>query len=55
MSKPDAARQFFAEAQADVDGRRKFYDFMQSRILKPEAAPVAGQKITIPVETLPGK
>jgi pyruvate-ferredoxin/flavodoxin oxidoreductase len=37
MSKPDAARQFFAQAQVDADNRRKFYQFMQSRNLKPEA------------------
>ncbi len=37
MSKPDAARQFFAQAQADSENRRKFYTFMQSWNLKPEA------------------
>ncbi|MGP8201892.1 MAG: pyruvate:ferredoxin (flavodoxin) oxidoreductase [Limisphaerales bacterium] len=50
LSKPDAARQFLAEAQADADSRRKFYEFMQSRALKMEEPLSAAQKITIPVE-----
>jgi pyruvate-ferredoxin/flavodoxin oxidoreductase len=41
LSKPDAARQFFAGAQNDADERRKFYQFMQSRNSKAEAAPSA--------------
>ncbi len=41
MSKPEAARQFFAQAQADAQRRRAFYQFMQSRNLKTEAAPGA--------------
>jgi pyruvate-ferredoxin/flavodoxin oxidoreductase len=53
LSKPDAARQLFAEAQADVDGRRKFYEYMQSRTSKVDAAPPPGQKINIAVEPPP--
>jgi pyruvate-ferredoxin/flavodoxin oxidoreductase len=55
LSKPDTAREFFAEAQADAEGRRKFYEFMQSRTLKADAAPSADPKISAaaeaPVET----
>src|SRR5208282_1085004 len=36
LSKPDAARLFFTQAQTDIENRRKFYQFMQSRNLKPE-------------------
>ncbi len=50
MSKPDAARQLFARAQSDVDSRRKFYQFMQSRTLKVEPATPVEPKITIPVQ-----
>jgi pyruvate-ferredoxin/flavodoxin oxidoreductase len=46
LSKPDAARQFFAQAQTDAESRRKFYQFMQSWSLKPEAAPAAEPKTT---------
>jgi pyruvate-ferredoxin/flavodoxin oxidoreductase len=53
MSKPDAARQFFAQAQTDAEQRRRFYQFLQSRTLKVEAAPSVEPKITIPVELPP--
>jgi hypothetical protein len=55
LSKPDAAREFFAEAQADAGGRRKFYEFMQSRSLKADAVPSAELKMSAaaapPLET----
>jgi pyruvate-ferredoxin/flavodoxin oxidoreductase len=54
LSKPDAARQFFAEAQADAEGRRRFYEFMQSRTLKADAAPPAEPKMSAAAEPPPG-
>jgi len=46
MSKPEAARQLFAQAQADAESRRRFYQFMQSRNLKGEAAAPATIKVS---------
>jgi pyruvate-ferredoxin/flavodoxin oxidoreductase len=54
LSKPDAARQFFAEAQADAGDRRRFYEFMQSRTLKAEAAPPEKPKLSPATEPPPG-
>jgi hypothetical protein len=54
LSKPDAARQFFAEAQADAGDRRKFYEFMQSRIFKADAAPSAEPEMSAAAEPPPG-
>ena len=31
LSKPDAARQFFAEAQVDADERWAYYSYLASR------------------------
>ena len=50
LSRPASASQFLAEAQADADTRRKFYEFMQSRAFKVEQPAAAAQKIIIPVE-----
>ncbi|MGA2176758.1 MAG: pyruvate:ferredoxin (flavodoxin) oxidoreductase [Verrucomicrobiota bacterium] len=50
LSKPDAARQLFARAQSDVESRRSFYQFLQSRNLKAEAAPSAGPKTSAAAE-----
>ena len=38
-SKPDEAKKLFAQAQADVDRRWKFYQFMNSRDLKSDNNP----------------
>jgi pyruvate-ferredoxin/flavodoxin oxidoreductase len=40
-SKPEDAKKLFAQAQTDADRRWKFYQFMQTRDLKPAAAPAA--------------
>jgi pyruvate-ferredoxin/flavodoxin oxidoreductase len=40
-SKPEDAKKLFAQAQSDVEHRWKFYQFMQTRDLKPAAAPAA--------------
>jgi pyruvate-ferredoxin/flavodoxin oxidoreductase len=40
-SKPEDAKRLFAQAQSDVEHRWKFYQFMQTRDLKPAAAPAA--------------
>jgi pyruvate-ferredoxin/flavodoxin oxidoreductase len=50
MSKPDDARLFFAQAQADADGRRKYYEFLQGQNLKAAAASTAQPGATSPVE-----
>ena len=47
MSKPEAARQLFAQAQADAEGRRRFYQFLQSRTLKVEVAPSPGFSLPV--------
>jgi pyruvate-ferredoxin/flavodoxin oxidoreductase len=39
MSKPDAARKFFAQAQTDAGQRRQFYEFMQGQLAKSAPAP----------------
>ncbi len=44
LSKPDTARQLFAQAQSDANGRRSFYQFLQSRNLKADAGPSAEPK-----------
>jgi pyruvate-ferredoxin/flavodoxin oxidoreductase len=49
MSKPDDARLFFAQAQADADGRRKYYEFLQGQNLKAAAASTAQPGATGPV------
>jgi pyruvate-ferredoxin/flavodoxin oxidoreductase len=41
-SKPEDAKRFFAQAQADADHRRKFYQFLAERNTKP----VADQTVT---------
>jgi pyruvate-ferredoxin/flavodoxin oxidoreductase len=51
-SKPEDAKKFFAQAQVDADHRWKFYQFLQTRDLKPAAAP-ATPKPTATVEQLP--
>jgi pyruvate-ferredoxin/flavodoxin oxidoreductase len=38
-SKPEDAKKFFAQAQADADRRRKFYEFLAARDLKPKESP----------------
>ena len=53
MSKPDAAKQFFAQAQTDAERRRKFYQFMQSRNFEAETAPAAPPKMTATVTQHP--
>jgi pyruvate-ferredoxin/flavodoxin oxidoreductase len=40
-SKPDDAKKFFAQAQADADRRWKFYQFMAGRDMNPQTAPAA--------------
>ncbi|MEI6075765.1 MAG: pyruvate:ferredoxin (flavodoxin) oxidoreductase [Verrucomicrobiota bacterium] len=37
-SKPEDAKKFFAQSQADADRRWKFYQFMSQRDMKPESA-----------------
>jgi pyruvate-ferredoxin/flavodoxin oxidoreductase len=44
LSKPDAARQMFAQAQVDADSRRKYYEFLQGCNFKAETAPPAELK-----------
>ena len=51
LSKPESARQLFAEAAADDADRRKLYEFMQSRTFKAQAPEPAGQKIPIAAES----
>jgi pyruvate-ferredoxin/flavodoxin oxidoreductase len=43
-SKPDDAKKFFGQAQADADRRWKFYQFMAARDTKVENAPVSSPK-----------
>jgi len=43
-SKPDDAKKFFAQSQADADRRWKFYQFMAARDTKVENTPVPGPK-----------
>jgi pyruvate-ferredoxin/flavodoxin oxidoreductase len=50
LSKPDAARQFFAQAQTDAESRRKFYQFLQDRNLNAEAAPPSVSKKPVPAQ-----
>ena len=45
-SKPEDAKQFFAQAQEDADGRWKFYQFLAGRDVKSE-----GAKPTLPQPT----
>src|SRR5208282_2642331 len=42
-SKPGEAKELFSEAQADVDRRWKFYQFMAGRDMKPSAPAAAAQ------------
>jgi pyruvate-ferredoxin/flavodoxin oxidoreductase len=51
-SKPEDAKKFFAQAQTDADRRWKLYQFMQTRDMKPDAAPAA-PKASATVEQLP--
>jgi len=51
-SKPEDAKRFFAQAQTDADRRWKLYQFMQTRDMKPDAAP-ATPKASATVEQLP--
>jgi len=51
-SKPEDAKKFFAQAQTDADRRWKLYQFMQTRDMKPDAAP-ATPKASATVEQLP--
>jgi pyruvate-ferredoxin/flavodoxin oxidoreductase len=51
-SKPEDAKRFFAQAQVDADRRWKFYQFMQTRDLKPADA-TAAPKAAATVEQLP--
>ena len=37
-SRPEEAKQLFAQAQADAERRWKFYQFMQTRDCKPKIA-----------------
>jgi pyruvate-ferredoxin/flavodoxin oxidoreductase len=55
MSKPEAARQFFAEAQTDAEQRRKFYQFMQSRDPKGGGAAPATLPVTFLAPEPPAK
>jgi pyruvate-ferredoxin/flavodoxin oxidoreductase len=50
LSKPDAARQFFAQAQTDAESRRKYYQFLHDRDLKTEAAPPPVSKKPVPAQ-----
>jgi pyruvate-ferredoxin/flavodoxin oxidoreductase len=43
-SKPDDAKKFFAQSQADADRRWKFYQFMAARDTKVENSPVQAPK-----------
>ena len=43
-SKPDDAKKFFGQAQADADRRWKFYQFMAARDTKVENAPIPASK-----------
>jgi pyruvate-ferredoxin/flavodoxin oxidoreductase len=51
-SKPEDAKKFFAQAQVDADRRWKFYQFMQTRDLKPAVA-TAAPAAAASVEQLP--
>jgi pyruvate-ferredoxin/flavodoxin oxidoreductase len=51
-SKPEEAKQLFARAQADVDQRWKYYQFLRSRDVKPDG-PAAGVKIPASVDQQP--
>jgi pyruvate-ferredoxin/flavodoxin oxidoreductase len=51
-SKPEDAKKFFAQAQTDADRRWKLYQFMQTRDMKPDAAPAA-PTASATVEQLP--
>ena len=52
-SKPDDAKKFFAQAQADADRRWKFYQFMSGRNLKAEGAPAASVTPSATVDQQP--
>jgi pyruvate-ferredoxin/flavodoxin oxidoreductase len=52
-SKPDDAKKFFAQAQADADRRWKFYQFMSGRNLKAESAPAAPAQPAATVDQQP--
>jgi pyruvate-ferredoxin/flavodoxin oxidoreductase len=49
-SKPDDAKRFFTQSQADADRRWKFYQFMAARDTKLENAPIPGPKPTTAVD-----
>ena len=49
-SKPDDAKKFFAQSQADADRRWKFYQFMAARDTKVENTPVQAPKPTTAVD-----
>jgi pyruvate-ferredoxin/flavodoxin oxidoreductase len=44
-SKPEDAKKFFAQSQAEADRRWKFYQFMAGRDLKTEPAPAVAPKV----------
>jgi pyruvate-ferredoxin/flavodoxin oxidoreductase len=50
LTKPEAAKQFLAQAQTDADSRRRFYQFLQTRNLNAEAATSTTIKVSFPGE-----
>ena len=51
--KPEYAKKFFAQAQADAERRWKFYQFMAGRNLKAETAPAPAAKPAATVDQQP--